>query len=114
MGKRNNARKAAHWDNQSVLGSMWGNLNLPEMRQSLRINQYMKLIEMLAVSRFKWINLPPYIDERYLELTLFENGLALFFPDKRKGVNRFMVTSGNIGGANNYNNPTSFQPVATG
>ena len=43
MGKRNGARKAAHWDNQSVLGSMWGNLNLPEMRQSLRINQYMKL-----------------------------------------------------------------------
>lgn len=113
MGKRNNARKAAHWDNQSVLGSMWGNLNLPEMRQSLRINQYMKLIEMLAVSRFKWINLPPYIDERYLELTLFENGLALFFPDGRKGVRRFMVTSGNIGGVNNYNNPTSFQPVAT-
>ena len=67
---------------------------------------------MLAVSRFKWINLPPYIDERYLELTLFENGLALFFPDKRPGVNRFMVTSGNIGGVNNYNNPTSFQPVA--
>lgn len=58
MGKRNNARKASHWDNQSVLGSMWGNLNLPEMRQSLRINQYMKLIEMLAVSRFKWVNLP--------------------------------------------------------
>ena len=114
MSKRNNARKAAHWDNQSVLGSMWGNLNLPEMRQSLRINQYMKLIEMLAVSRFKWINLPPYIDERYLELTLFENGLALFFPDERKGVRRFMVTSGNIGGVNNYNNPTLFQPVATG
>lgn len=90
---------------------MWGNLNLPEMRQSLRINQYMKLIEMLAISRFKWVNLPPYIDERYLELMLFENGLALFFVDKR--LHRFMVTAGNIGGVNNYNNPTTFQPVAT-
>lgn len=108
--RRNNARKATQWDNTRVLGSMWGNLNMPEMRQALRINQYMKLIEMLAVSRFKWRNLPPYIDERYLELTLFENGLALFFPDKKR--HRFMVTAGNIGGVNNYNNPTTFQPVA--
>ena len=61
MGKRNNARKAAHWDNQSVLGSMWGNLNLPEMRQSLRINQYIKLFQKFGISPFKWINPPPDI-----------------------------------------------------
>lgn len=110
--KRNNARKAAAWDNQHVLGSMWGNMNLPETQQAMRINQYFKLIEMLAVSRFKWKNLPPYMDERFIELTLFENGLVLFYPDKRQNI--FMATAGNIGGVNYYNNPTTFQPVATG
>lgn len=110
--RRNNTRAATREVNERILGSQLGNMNMPETLHAMRINQYVKLIEQLAVSRFKWKNLPPYIDERYLELTLFENGLALFFPDKN--LHRFMVTSGNIGGVNNYDNPTEFTPVATG
>ena len=59
-----------------------------------------------------WSGLPNGIDARYLELTLFDNGVALFFPDKR--WHRFVVTSGNFGNVNNYNNPTIFNPIATG
>ena len=35
----------------------------------------------LAVSMFEWKNLPDTIDERFLELTLFSDGKALFFKD---------------------------------
>ena len=41
---------------------------------------YDKLTE-LAISMFEWKNLPEEIDERFLELTLFCEGKALFFHD---------------------------------
>lgn len=36
----------------------------------------------LAISRFEWKNLPETIDERFLELTLFSKGAAVFFKDE--------------------------------
>ena len=36
----------------------------------------------LAISRFEWKNLPETIDERFLELTLFGKGAAVFFKDE--------------------------------
>lgn len=41
---------------------------------------YNRLTE-LAVSMFEWKNLPDTIDPRFLELTLFGNGVAVFFQD---------------------------------
>ena len=81
-----------------------------EVRQSMRVQKYLKLIEMLAISRFEWHGLPDGIDERYLELTLFESGVALFHPNRK--WKRFVVSGGAVGGLNNYNNPTRFDPMA--
>ena len=81
-----------------------------EVRQSMRVQKYLKLIEMLAISRFEWHGLPDGIDERYLELTLFESGVALFHPNQK--WKRFVVSGGAVGGLNNYNNPTRFDPMA--
>ena len=81
-----------------------------EVRQSMRVQKYLKLIEMLAVSRFEWHGLPDGIDERYLELTLFESGVVLFHPNGE--WKRFVVSGGAVGGLNNYNNPTRFDPMA--
>lgn len=39
-------------------------------------------LKEIAISMFEWINLPPEIDERFLELTLCETGMALFFEDE--------------------------------
>ncbi len=44
-------------------------------------NQYLSLFTNIALSRFKYSNLPDNIDERYLELLLFNKGTALFFKD---------------------------------
>lgn len=35
----------------------------------------------LAINSIEWINLPPEIDYRYLELTLFNKGFAVFYRD---------------------------------
>lgn len=58
------------------------------------IYQYNRIKE-LAISRFKWNNLPDTIDERFLELTLFEQGMAVFFKDDVMG---FLALTTMIGG----------------
>lgn len=43
---------------------------------------YLDILAQIAMSRFEWINIPDGIDERYLELKLFENGSAIWFQDE--------------------------------
>lgn len=58
------------------------------------IYQYNRIKE-LAISRFKWNNLPDTVDERFLELTLFEQGMAVFFKDDVLG---YLALTTMIGG----------------
>lgn len=51
-----------------------------DLNQATYIQYYNRLTE-LAISMFEWKNLPPTIDERFLELTLFSDGMAVFFKD---------------------------------
>lgn len=58
-----------------------------QFKDSLRGNMsayydYFDRLTELAISMFKWENLPDSIDERFLELTLFMNGFAVFFKDE--------------------------------
>lgn len=46
---------------------------------------YDRLLEM-SLSRYEWLNLPDSVDARFLELTLFKNGQALFFEDDVLGM----------------------------
>ena len=66
------------------------------------VRYYLQLKE-LAVSMFKWENLPSTIDERYLELTLFEQGKAVYFNDDVLGNLALKCTVN--GGFNVYNIP---------
>lgn len=43
---------------------------------------YADRLTELAISMFEWKNLPDGIDERFLELTLFTDGQAVFFKDE--------------------------------
>lgn len=52
-----------------------------EYFQSAAFNQraflmYRQWLESIAVNRFKWVNLPPTCDERYLEINLYFQGVA--------------------------------------
>lgn len=44
------------------------------------LQYYNRLLE-LAINMYEWKNLPDTIDERFLELTLFSDGMAVFFRD---------------------------------
>ena len=48
-------------------------------------NYYMTRFSELALSVFKWKGLPDSIDERFLELTLYSDGQAVFFKDEVLG-----------------------------
>ena len=67
---------------------------------------YVNLIMQMAMSRFRWLNLPPTCDERFLEWTLCLEGVAtIAFPKRQKGT--FYTTQAvQQGQLNVYMNPT--------
>lgn len=60
-----------------------------------------------ALAMFEWVNLPPEIDERYLELSLLTRGWVCFFRDEELGI--YMALECTLGGKFNvYNTPTQY------
>lgn len=65
----------------------------------------------MALSRFKWINLPKTCDERYLELTLILQGQAsIAFPRDKKGI-FFSTQLAQVSRPNIYDNPTIWRAI---
>lgn len=54
---------------------------------------YASRLTDMAISLFEWNGLPETVDERYLELTLFRNGSAVFFQDEALGYLALQVMS---------------------
>ena len=52
-----------------------------ELNKASYIQYYDRLTE-LSISMFEWRNLPDSVDPRFLELTLFANGYAVFFKEE--------------------------------
>lgn len=66
--------------------------------------QYYDRLTELSISMFEWRNLPDSVDPRFLELTLFANGMAVFFKDE---VEDFLALQCAISGPLNvYRIPT--------
>lgn len=66
-------------------------------RNNATFTQYYNRLTELSISMFEWQNLPASIDERYLELALFSNGMAVFFRDDDLGdflALRVMINGG--------------------
>lgn len=64
---------------------------------------YNRLVE-LAVSMFKWVNLPDTVNERFLELSLMRDGMSVFFVDEEIGYLALRCMIGSFW--NVYNIPT--------
>ena len=47
--------------------------------------QYYSRLTELALSMFEWKNLPKTVDQRFLEMCLFSDGMCLFFEDEVLG-----------------------------
>lgn len=72
---------------------------------------YRQQIIKLAMNRFKWINLPPTCNERYLEMTLLFQGIAtIAFPSKQRGT-FYSTQVAQMSPPNVYDNPTKWFSV---
>ena len=58
------------------------NFNESLFQNNNQYGMYLERLTELAISMFEWKNLPDTCDERFLELTLFTNGYAVFFKDE--------------------------------
>lgn len=65
--------------------------------------QYVNRLTELSISMFEWKNLPDTIDARFLELALFNDGMAVFFKDEVMGYLGLQVMIG--GSLNVYRIP---------
>lgn len=73
--------------------------------------QYYNRLTELALSMFEWKNLPSTIDPRFLELSLYSDGMAIFFEDEVLG---YLALQCMIGGKLNvYRIPTERRAYAT-
>ena len=71
---------------------------------------YFTRLKELAISTFEWENLPDTCDERYMELSLFNEGSAVFFKDEELGY--LALKCLNNGFLNVYNVPTNRRAFA--
>lgn len=84
--------------------------------QSSRINRalyacFVTQAENVALSRFKWLGLPPTCDERWLErCLLFEGQATIAFPANMPGT-FFSTKCAQSGPLNVYDNPTKWRSV---
>lgn len=67
-------------------------------------------LKELCLNVFEWENLPPTVDERFLELCLFEKGYCLYFNEK--GIGDLALTCTIGGQLNVYNIPTERRPYS--
>lgn len=73
--------------------------NSDPFNESAKLNRlsfdfYFDRLKELAISMFEWENLPDSMDERFLEMTLFEDGQAIVFQDDVMGMLGLQVMIG--------------------
>lgn len=92
-------------DGAGTIYDAFGN-NPNTNRLSITERMYLRVFQEIACARFEWRGLPATVDARYLEITLFNQALAVFYNDERFGYLALRATSG--GQWNMYDNPTSY------
>lgn len=73
--------------------------------------QYYNRLTELSISMFEWTNLPDSVDPRFLELTLFADGQAVFFKDEVMGY--LALQNANGGEFNVYRVPKKRRAYAS-
>lgn len=73
--------------------------------------QYYNRLTELAISMFEWQNLPETVDQRFLEMCLFSDGMCVFFQDEVLGYLSLQCMIG--GKLNVYRIPMKRRAYAT-
>jgi len=69
---------------------------LSELQNVRTFDYYFNRLSNIALSIFEWENLPDTVDPRFLELSIYRNGMCLFFKDD--AMDRFDALPCMIGG----------------
>lgn len=85
------------------MGRRGSEAKLSAARNNQAFIHYLNRLKELAVSMFEWKNVPDTVDIRYLELTLMQDGMAIFFNDEELGYLGLQVMIG--GNLNVYRIP---------
>lgn len=95
-------------------GYGWPMSRNPSVNREVLIERVIanRIIE-LAMNRFKWDGLPDSIDPRFLEMTLFKNGLAVYYKDDRYDKEIVVRGSGTIY-SNVFDNPIAVNTISPG
>lgn len=68
-----------------ILDSTTRNFIDSATKNNITFQYYYNRLTELAISMFEWKNLPESVDTRFLELTLFSDGMCVFFRDEVMG-----------------------------
>lgn len=87
-----------------------------QFNESMHLNnrtylQYYNRLTELAISMFEWQNLPKTVDQRFLEMCLFGDGMCVFFQDEVLGYLSLQCMIG--GNLNVYRIPAERRAYAT-
>lgn len=83
------------------------------LRQNMvEYSYYYREFERLLLTMFTWDNLPDGISQRFIEQTLINTGLCIFYKSKKLGC--YMVSKVAKIGYNDYNEPTKFKVIHNG
>ena len=64
------------------MGKRKNNFNESLINNVYTVEQYISILQGIAISMFEWKNIPDSIDTRYIERSLFRNGSAIYFNDE--------------------------------
>lgn len=88
--------------------------NNQAVRREMQISRmYTRILSDLALNRFKWEGLPEGMDQRFIEICLFNQALAVVYKDKRWD-NILAVKGSGIGYSTVFDNPVSFTVISPG
>ena len=82
----------------------WDRFKASIFKNLYSYNIYSDKLKEIVVTLYKWVGLPDEIDERFLELSLFEKGNIVFSKDEDADL-YFVMRSANVGEWDLYNRP---------
>ena len=88
MGKNNKCKKNLG----GIMSQFWNSA----VMNNITYNHYFNHLSELGMTMFEWHNLPEGIDPRFMEMTLFNEGYAIFFKDE--AMDEFLCLQARIGG----------------
>lgn len=106
-GKGGDRVRTEFYDPQ-IMGRLEYANNQTRNRVLLLERFYLNHLTQMAANRFTWTGLPDEVEVRFLEMSLLQRGLVVFFKDTEVTNTYMVMRASYLGDLNIYDNPTSY------